>query len=220
MRKIVLGLFTALLAAGCGSSTKLSLSTRASTATAAGALTAGGGVDVTRVRIVVERIKLEAAGSRSVDSSGDASEDEIVNGPFLLDLKDAALAGGITQVFEVDAKPGTYKNLKFKLHKLSGGDPQFPGMADLSIAIEGTIGTRSFTFTSKVDGEQEPIVGTFTISDGTANNVTLSIDPSGWFVKDGTLLDPTVEANRPEIENNIKASFKAFDDDDRNGKHD
>jgi hypothetical protein len=220
MRKIVLGLFIALLAAGCGSSTKLSLSTRAGTASAAGALTAGGGVDVTHVRIVVERIELEAAGTRSADSSGDAPEDEIVTGPFLIDLQGTALAGGIAQVFEVDAKPGTYKNLKFKIHKLSGGDPQFPGMADLSISIEGTIGTKSFTFTSKVDGEQEPIVDTFTISDGKANNVTLSIDPSGWFAKNGTPLDPTDEANRSEIERNIKASFKAFDDDDRNGKHD
>ena len=226
MRKIVLGLFTALLAAGCGSSTKLSLSTSAGSGTSGAALTAGpsGELKITRVRMVVDRIKLVSVNSAD-DSSTDSPNDEVVAGPYLIDLKDAALDSGITQVFQVDAKAGTYKNLKFRIHKLDSNESQFPEMSRQSIIVEGTVNGSPFTpFTSDVNEEQK-VQGTFNLADGQENNVTLSIDPSGWFTAaDGTLLDPNLAVNngeiRSKIEAKIKASIKAFDDHDRNGKRD
>ena len=56
---------------------------------------------------------------------------------------------------------------------------------------------------------------------GGSSNVTLTIDPSSWFkAADGSLLDPTSAAAKPQIENNIKASIRAFCDRDRDGEDD
>jgi hypothetical protein len=231
MRRIALAAATAAALAACSSGTKLSLSAKtgsgaaaaSSPETAASALSAGGGVDVTRVRIVVERIKLERVATPVASDGGSdttSPDDELVTGPYLIDLQGAALSGGISQVFEVDAKAGTYKDLKFRIHKLESGATQFEGMAGLSIAIDGTVGGAPFTFTSSLDEEQER-EGTFEIAAEKANNVTLSIDPSAWFVGDGGApLDPRNGANRSRIESNIKASIDAFDDDDRDGRRD
>ena len=212
----------ALLATACGNSTKLSLSARAggsAAAAATAALTAGPGVDVTRVRIVVDRIRFEASASSDAGTSS-SDADQVVAGPYLIDLSGAALAGGLTQVFDVEAKAGTYQDLRFRVHKLDGGDAQFPGMAGLSIAVDGTVSGAPFAFTSALDEEQRRDA-TFAVASDRSNNVTLRIDSAAWFAGDGgALLDPRVEANRSRIEANIKASIDAFDDDDRDGEHD
>ncbi len=224
MRNTVFTLTLAALVAGCGSSSgKLALSAgiaapAATTAAAVGALAAGSGIEVSRVRMVVDQIKLEVAGS------GGSSGDELVAGPYLIDLSGAALAGGLTQVFDVDAQAGTYQKLKFRIHKLEGGDAQFPAMSGLSIVVDGTIDGAQFSFQSDLDEEQER-GGQFQISSGAGDNVTLSIDPSAWFLDEGgARIDPrdtaTSRSLRSLIERNIKSSIDAFDDRDRNGAHD
>jgi hypothetical protein len=222
MRRTALSLLIAALAAGCGSSSgKLVLSTGiASRAAAVGALAAGSGIEVTRVRIAVAEIKLQPTGS----DKGGSGADEVVAGPYLIDLSGTALAGGLTQVFDVGAQPGTYRHLKFRIHKLEGGDPASPAMSGLSIAVDGTIDGAEFHFQSALDEEQDR-EGSFQISSA-GDNVTLSIDPSGWFVGEGggARIDPREAATsgslRARIEANIKASIDAFEDDDRNGERD
>jgi len=46
------------------------------------------------------------------------------------------------------------------------------------------------------------------------------VDPSTWFSSTAGRLDPTVAANRSQIESNIQSSFKAFKDDDHDGVED
>jgi hypothetical protein len=92
-----------------------------------------------------------------------------------------------------------------------------------SFIITGTFNDTAFTYKSKKSVEQEstlnpPIV----ISDSLKDvNVTLLVNPSGWFKKGGNFLDPRNEANRSDIDNNIKSSFKkAVKDDDHDGHED
>jgi hypothetical protein len=236
MRKLTVVLASLLgaaaLVAGCSSgSTRLSLSTRAGTAAAAGLgagqatsrLVAGPNVALTRVRVVIEQIRLDPVSDGGSSSDGGVAGEQLVTGPFLIDLSGAALdAAGLSQVFEVDAQPGDYRRLRFKIHKLDGGATQFPEMAGLSMKLEGTFNGAPFVWTSTLDEEQER-EGTFTVTADTANNVTLAVDASGWFSDGaGGAISPiaaqTDGSLRSNVENNIKASIDAFKDDDRNGR--
>jgi hypothetical protein len=82
----------------------------------------------------------------------------------------------------------------------------------------GTIGGKAFTFTTPVafEAEREP----FSVP-AAGTNVTIAFDPSKWFVDGaGNVLDPSDLANATAIARNIRASFRAFGDDDRDGEAD
>jgi len=80
-------------------------------------------------------------------------------------------------------------------------------------------GVVNMTAFAAVDAQQE-LEGSFTLGDG-SHYVTLNLDPSGWFGGSGAArLDPTVEANRSQIENEVQRSFQAFQDDDHDGHRD
>jgi hypothetical protein len=53
-----------------------------------------------------------------------------------------------------------------------------------------------------------------------SSNVTLSIDPAGWFRSGTGRLDPSVAADKAAIEANIAASIDVFGDDDEDGHDD
>lgn len=221
-------LVLALALAGCGgeSSGTLTISAAAAAASAptagapAGAagklVVAGGRVEVERVRMIIRDIKLEREGM--------AEEVVASNGPFLLDLSGAALDGGITQLFEVTAPEGSYDDLRFVVHPLE--DVQRIGDADLdgtrsSVVLDLVVDGQRVRFTSDLN-DQQRLAGTFRIAGGSSSdNITIRIDGSGWFVgSGGAFLDPRVGANRDAIEENLRASIDAFDDDDRDGHDD
>lgn len=216
-----------LALAACGDeSGSLTISARASGASAqaatapggaGGKLTvAGGRVEVERVRIIIRDIKLEREGMEH--------EVRASNAPFLLDLSGAALDGGISQLFAVDAPEGTYDDLRFVVHPLEDG--QRIGDDDLdgpraSVVLDLRVDGQPFRFTSDVN-DQQRIFGTFRIADGSSSdNITIHIDASGWFSDGGgAFLDPRVAGNRQAIEDNLRTSIDAFDDDDRDGRSD
>src|SRR5262249_6840867 len=159
---------------------------------------------------VIEEIKLEPASASGNSSDGGVQGEDVVSGPYLIDLSGSALESGLTQVFNVEARPGTYEEIRFKINKLSGEDPQFPGMAGLSINLDGTFNGATFNWTSSLDEEQRK-EGTFVLQDGASNNVTLTIDTTKWFVdRNGAPIDPRDESKRSIVEDNIKASIDAF----------
>jgi len=47
-----------------------------------------------------------------------------------------------------------------------------------------------------------------------SSNVTFDVDTSKWFVKDGARLDPRKPENRAALEDNLRNSINAFQDDD------
>ena len=236
MNRMILILSAASLFA-CGGST-LSLSTHtgppaaATASSPSRALTLSNGIVLTRVRVVVSEVTLEPADTTatvSVPGSVDAKvegEDEIEAGPFLLDLAGTTLDGGAVQkLSDASFKAGTYHEIKFKIHKPEGSENGVAGnaavkeMADrkASVIVEGTISTAPFTFISALEAQQKS-EGTFDLKSG--SNVTLNVDETTWFGSGTALLDPRDEANRSQIESNIRASFRAFKDDGRKGHSD
>ena len=236
MNRISCVLVLTLAACSGSGSSQVALSARAGTAASTAAtatgqqaqpLDLGNGIILTRVRVVLSEVKLE--GTASTDA-GTGDEVEFKSAPVLLDLSGPSLDNGTTQQITLaDVKPGTYREIKFKIHKPSVSDTGVSADAGLaamagqgfSIVVNGTIDGAQFTFNSAVDAQQQA-EGTFNFSDGN-HALTLNLDATTWFVGTGTSrLDPRNPSGtvRSQIENNIQNSFKAFQDDDHNGRED
>ena len=199
----------AVLLAACsgGASSSLSLSAR-NASTGGQPTAAASGIALTRVRVALEKIELR---SRSGDRRA-----EIALGPVVIDLSGADLDGKVHHVFDSTVPAGTYEKIEFEIHPLESATTA-AGADDLvkqhaSAIIEGTIDGEKFTFTTAIEAQQE-FEGTFVVTDK-SSNVTFDVDTSKWFVKDGARLDPRVAANRPAIEDNLRNSINAFQDDD------
>jgi hypothetical protein len=219
-------------------------------ATQGAALDAGNGLTIERVRIAVCKVELEnesgesgssgssgpglVAGrptsSSSHDSGDDGDEDEVEFGPFLIDLAGDLLdPAKVPTVAVSDVPEGTFDETEIVICVPAA--PEGSPLADLaaagaSIIVDGTrplpagAGSQPFTFVTAVrielENEMELEVG----PDKTAS-ITIAFDASGWFKNaDGTLLDPALDSDRSAIEANIRASFKAFEDEDHDGRDD
>lgn len=199
-------------------------------------LEAGNGITVDRVRVLVRKLRIEREGEHddsSLDSSGEGSsgsgedkEVELKVGPLLVDLTGAALDGAkVVKFTELTVEPGFYDEIKFKVAKISadevGGNAGLAEMqqSQASVIIDGKIDGQPFKFVSGLEVEQEREIR-FEVSEG-SENVTLSLDPRGWFTSSsGTRLDPRQSDSRSSIETNIKRSIDAFDDEDHDGGED
>lgn len=225
-----LALAVALVAvAGCGSSPKVAVSARTGPATqalaAAGTRTAlvvgatPNAIEIDRVQLAIDRIRLETVSSSDTAHAAENEEDEISLAPRVIgfDLPNtSATSPQLTTVFDAEVKPATYEEIKFRIHPVDAAVD--PTMAGISVKVAGKLNGQDFVFTSALDAEQER-EGTFTVGSGT-QNITFAVDVGSWFFSGTTVLDPTNEANRPAIEANIKASIDAFEDDDRDGMRD
>jgi len=220
----------AALASACSGSHSGRLSVAAKAAGAAPAqgaapgLDVGQGITLTRVRVAVQRIGLEGTagetgGSAGMDSvaprdqggggsdgsdqgGGDAGEVKV--GPFAVDLGGADLAGGVHPFFDGDVPAASYRELKIVVGPVA---PDAPGLsqalADMSgqsVIVEGTIDGTAFTFQSALQSEQKRETAIDVAGDGSSKNVTLTIDPTGWFVGMGGRLDPNAAADRAAME--------------------
>jgi hypothetical protein len=97
----------------------------------------------------------------------------------------------------------------------------------VSIKATGTYNGAPFTFTTGLDAEQEiALVPPITTDGATPASITLLVDVSSWFkTADGTgLVDPATalagQPNQSLVENNIKKSFEAFEDENHDGVND
>jgi hypothetical protein len=226
MNRNVSALVVVLAACGGSGTAHLGLGVRAGTsASTAGAfdqqaqrLDLKNGIVVTRLRVVVSEVKLAS-------SSG---EFEMKDAPLLIDLLQPDLESGTPrEVALADVDAGIYRELKFKIHKPALTDKGvridnglfWMASDEASVIVDGTVDGRPFIFKSGVDAEED-LHGTFPIGDGD-HYVTLNLDPSAWFGGAGAArLDPTDESKHSGIENNIQASFRAFQDDDHDGHED
>lgn len=214
---------------------------RASFSTTATPLTislGGNTLVLTSVQLVAKHIEFQRLGhdvTCEQDVNADQDCDELNIGPVLLDL---SLTPGAAQSFVTDVPAGTYDQAEFHIHMVSGADasdqaflaahPEFQGV---SIRATGTyqVGTGTpvaFTYTSALDAEQELALSPpLTTNGSTAASVTLFVDVSTWFkTSDGTgLVDPASallgQPNQSLVEGNIKASFKAFEDENHSGTY-
>jgi hypothetical protein len=183
---------------------------------------------ITRAQLVLSEIELKQVEAADCDEEPEpAGCEEIEVGPALVDLP---LDPGAAQRFSVELPAGTYSRIDFEVHKVSDDDPedqafltQHPDFTDLSIRVEGMFNGASFTYESDLEVEQElELVPSLLVSDDVSTNVTIFVDIDTWFRSaGGALLDPETGnqggTNESQIEENIKQSLKAFEDEDGDG---
>ena len=174
--------------------------------------------------------QLDVAVSRSSSSSSSSDDDcgELETGPFLVDL---GVDGSLTAPIDVSIPAGSYSKLELKLRPVSASsssDAGFraahPELAGASVIVDGTFRGQAFTYRTSLEAEHElyfqpPLV----VSGGT--RVTVSIDVGRWFrTSAGAIIDPSTAAPGGPfagiVAANIAASFEAYEDRDRDGRHD
>jgi len=188
---------------------------------------------ITQAELVLREIELERISDDACDSLAvdhDSCE-KFETGPILLDLP---LDGSVEQVLAIVPDTGTYDEIEFELHKVSNDDPEdaafraaHPDMVGKSIRIQGSYNGQPFTYENDINDEQEyDLVPPLVVDDMTTEvNVTLSIDIDSWFrTTAGDLVNPQSGnkggANESLVNENIKNSFQAFEDDDHDGEDD
>lgn len=165
------------------------------------------------VKVLIKNIKLNVS----------AASDDSVNfktGPFVVKLN----LNSSVNVFTTAMIPeGTYDKVKFEIHKLEDGevgiDTAFSfGGGRYSVVVYGKFNLIPFIYRSTKSAHQKINFGsTVGINSTTKSNITLKVQPYTWFWNGTDYIDPLNLSNENDIDNNIKASFKAFKDNDRNG---
>jgi len=185
---------------------------------------------ITKAELVLREIELERVSDDACDelTGDDDLCEKFVAGPILLDLP---LDGNVETEFTIPVDTGTYDEIEFELHKVSSDDPEdaqfrtdHPDMVDKSVRVQGTYNGQPFTYETDLNEDQEqPISPVLEIGDGvTSTNVTIIVNLDVWF-RDagGDLVNPQSGnkggVNENMIRDNIKDSFEAFEDVDRDG---
>lgn len=209
---------------------------------AAPTFTAGADVlTLTSVEIVARKIRLERAdgacpvepattGPAPSNSDGSDDDEDCPNVWLAPRILSPPVGADAVAVFSVDLPEGIYEELKIQVHKPTGGqadaaflaaNPTFDG---ISLRVVGTFNGTSFTFTSALTAEVEIELDTpLEVTAGQPAAMTLQIDLASWFAgQGGALLSPLAPSQqvRSQIEQNIRKSFHAFEDDDRDGDPD
>ncbi|MCC7054688.1 MAG: hypothetical protein IT355_15560 [Gemmatimonadaceae bacterium] len=202
----------------------------------------GSGADtliVTKLEMVLSHVKLRRAGVAacpdSIAPSQQRGRSHDVNGCSRLDLGpmllDMPLGGAATSPLAVTVPAGTYHEFEFEVGDVSSSsratqaEKDFlvahPGFRDVTVRVTGTYKGAPFTFLSRAQTEVEfEFEPSLTVETGVNDNVSTAIDVSAWFRgAGGAIVAPTV-ANQVLIDQNIRNSFSAFGDRDRDGRED
>jgi hypothetical protein len=198
-----------------------------------------GDLVLTKIQVVLDKIELNESETTSCVAEIEASDDDsgehgeagmecedVSRNPVLVDIPlDATLATAIN----VPLAPGTYSKLEAKLEPARDGGSAFnsanPTLVGKSVRVEGTFKGTPFVFTSAVRSGLEMEFNPPLVIDATTTNATVSIDVAKWFLdSSGAVVDPgTATAGSDalsRIEDNIRRSFHAFEDDDESGTDD
>src|SRR5467141_246739 len=193
----------------------------------------GGTVRITSANVVLSQIELASAAACANDANDDANEADDANetpdqpannepdtenndehdcevqvDPVTVDIP---LDGTTKVILDALVPAGTYSGLQAKIKDVK--------VVGVFTDAAGT--NHPFTFTSDAEAELELEFATaVTVGAGT-NNLTINVDVGSWF-KDasGAVLDPTNPANQEAIEHAIRASVRAFEDDNHDGHDD
>jgi hypothetical protein len=191
---------------------------------------------LSKVQVVVDKIELNEGDNTScvaeIEDSGNDHADvgqeceDVSRDPVLVDIPVDAAAH---TVLSVPLTPGTYRKLEAKLEPARDNATAFntanPNLAGKSVRVEGTYKGTPFVFTSAVRSGLEMEFNPPLVIDATTTNATVSIDVAKWFLDgNGNAIDPgTATAGSDalaRIEDNIRRSFHAFEDDDHSGEDD
>lgn len=211
----------------------ISFSTRAPAAAAVSdapfAITVAEGANtlvITKAELVLRELELKLS-STSTCATGTVEDscESIELGPMKIDLPTTDV---VASPIATTVPAGTYHEIEFDIRR-PGTDPADvafvaanPQFNNVSIRVEGTFNGTPFTFTSELDQEvQIDFNPPVTVSEGT-NNVTIAVDLRSWFRNSsGVLIDPSTaspgQPNESSVTARIKASLRAFEDDDKSG---
>jgi hypothetical protein len=192
-----------------------------------------------KVQLVFGKLELDRDGTADCvgeiddehDDDGDANSGDVNNDceeveldPLLVDVP---VDDALHPVINVPLPEGTFRELEAKLEPARDRFTTFnaanPNLVGKSVRVEGTFKGTSFVFTSPVRAKLEMDFDPALVIDATTRNATVAIDVRKWFLNpDGTVIDPTTATagtmNLLQIENNIRRSFHAFEDEDEDGE--
>ncbi len=175
---------------------------------------------ITEAKLLVRNIEFESAL--------DQDSLDFETGTIIMSLN---LNGGITEVAVSEIQPGIYNEIEFDIHKPEDSevvpDSDFrigdSGDERFSVVIRGNIDGNVFLYRSNKNFEIElELANNIEILESDNNlDITLTVDISGWFLDEhGNPLDPRNIDHESEIDESIKRSFEAFEDNDRDGDDD
>jgi predicted small secreted protein len=184
---------------------------------------------ISKAQLVLSRIELQGSASAGCTESTADDCEEMKIGPSIIDLPvDQSVATSVT----ASVPAGTYSEVEAKIDAVQSGESGAsaflaanPSFAGVSVRVEGTYNGQPFVYTSNVESELELQFPTPLVVDQTGMNLTVHVDLAGWFTDgSGNLVDPSTAnaggANASLVADNIKRSFHAFEDDDRDGQED
>jgi hypothetical protein len=209
----------ALLLAGCGSvsdsksdaNVHLRMQAASSTNTAAkfaAQSTQSDSLVITEVKFFVEEMEIESVQNDSLDFE---RENFIVNLPLdgmPLDIANLDIPAGIYDEFEIEIEKPDDKDVVVT-------DTDFKDeTGDYSVVVKGTFNGEAFMFRSSEDFEIEiELNSPINLGDDESAVLMISVDVMSWFLgATGEVLDPKNPANTERINENIEASFEAFED--------
>ena len=202
---------------------------------------------VSKAQLVVRNVKLKSASAVCGDDDDDESssssnatsgrkddddDDDCVAirvGPYLVDVP---VNGADGARVAVNVPAGTYSSIRLWLHKVTGSDSADlafrqanPGFRDISLRLEGTFNGTPFIFVNDVNAKLTVPLATPLVVGTGGDNVTVTIDLSTWFLRPSGGLYSPASANtsgqiRAQVQNNIRGAFRAFKDQDKDGRED
>jgi hypothetical protein len=171
----------------------------------------------------------EVAGSDG-EHADDCAELELA--PSVIDLP---VTNAVVSQLAVTIPAGTYSALEAKIRAVRGGGEHGrgsstflaanPSFAGVSVRVEGTYNGTPFVYTGSPTAQLETKFSPALVADASPVNLTVNVDLSTWFrTPSGALIDPSTAnaggLNAATVADNIRRSFRAFRDNDRNGHDD
>jgi hypothetical protein len=172
-------------------------------------------------------------GGENDGDDGHADACESFNaGPYLLNVP---LDTAVVKAFTIAVDTGTFDQVRFRIHKPEDdGDAKdvaflaaHPDFNRVSIRVVGSFNGTPFTFITDLKAQERmALVPPLVVADSMQTvDVTIKIDLSHWFSNDaGGLVDPASalqgQPNEDLVKDNIRNSFRAFRDDNRDGEDD
>lgn len=200
---------------------------------------------VSKAQLVVRNVKLKSASAACADDSDDESSSSSSNatsrrkdddgcvairiGPYLVDVP---VNGADGARVAVNVPAGTYSSIRLWLHKVTSSDSADlafrqanPDFRDISLRLEGTFNGTPFIFVNDVNAKLTVPLATPLVVGTGGDNVTVTIDLSTWFLRPSGGLYSPAAANpsgqiRAQVQNNIRGAFRAFKDQDKDGRED
>lgn len=182
---------------------------------------------VTKVQLVITTLALSRSDDGNCASELDSSQCIFVTRePQLIDIP---VDGTLHTQASTALPAGAYPKLEAKLAVPGSATPgeaaflaSHPEFAGSSLRVTGAFNGVPFTFKMALNANIQMRFSPALVIDGTSRNTTVAVDVSRWFVSmHGYVMDPSLAVpGTPAaaiIENNIRASFRAFADNQRRG---